>query len=91
MHSDYNDLLSHNSIDQSASRVHCNIAFGELVTNFPEGDITESIDTIMPVLVDVLRDVPFIDFDPCLSWEGEMTSRCLVCYRLTFLNRVGTS
>jgi phosphatidylinositol 4-kinase A len=34
----------------------------------------------MPVLVDVLRDVPFIDFDPCLSWEGD-----IICRRLIFL------
>ncbi|KAE9409758.1 hypothetical protein BT96DRAFT_962286 [Gymnopus androsaceus JB14] len=52
-----------------ASRVHCNIAFGELVVNFPDSHISENIDTLMPVLIDVLRDVPHIDFDKCLSWE----------------------
>ncbi|KAJ7286212.1 hypothetical protein C8J57DRAFT_1496884 [Mycena rebaudengoi] len=53
----------------SASRVHCNIAFGELVVNFPEVHITNAIDTLMPALIDVLSDVPYIDFDKCLSWE----------------------
>ncbi|KAK7034075.1 Phosphatidylinositol 4-kinase stt4 [Paramarasmius palmivorus] len=57
-----------------ASRAHCNIAFGELVVNFPDSHIAETVDTLMPVLIDVLRDVPYIDFDRSLCWEG-MTSR----------------
>ncbi|KAG6868817.1 hypothetical protein C0993_009699 [Termitomyces sp. T159_Od127] len=52
----------------STSRVHCNIAFGELVINFPESHINNNIDVLMPVLTDILNDVPFIDFDKCLSW-----------------------
>ena len=55
---------------QPASRVHCNIAFGELVTNFPAAHIDSTIDSIVPVLLDILRDVPHIDFDRSLSWEG---------------------
>ncbi|KAK0463795.1 uncharacterized protein EV420DRAFT_1520089 [Desarmillaria tabescens] len=53
----------------TTSRVHCHIAFGELIFNFPESHIAERIGTILPVLIDVLRDVPYIDFDRCLSWE----------------------
>jgi phosphatidylinositol 4-kinase A len=68
-------ILPHTSYDQEsvpqpASTVHCNIAFGELVVNFPEDHIVDNVDTIMPVLIDVLHDVPFIDFDQSLSWEG---------------------
>jgi hypothetical protein len=58
--------------EQPASRVHCSIAFGELVVNFPEIHVTNNIDSVVPVLIDILRDVPFIDFDKCLSWEGEL-------------------
>lgn len=49
--------------------MHCNIAFGELVVNFatPEGE--ESLEKVISALVDILRDVPYIDFDPSLSWE----------------------
>ncbi|KAK7467455.1 Phosphatidylinositol 4-kinase stt4 [Stygiomarasmius scandens] len=61
-----------------ASRVHCNIAFGELIVNFPSNHIASNIDTLMPVLVDVLRDVPYIDFDRCLSWEDWALSDQLV-------------
>jgi phosphatidylinositol 4-kinase len=55
---------------QSASRVHCNVAFGELVVNFsnPAGG-GQSLDKVISVLIDILRDIPFIDFDPSLSWE----------------------
>ena len=55
---------------QSASRVHCNIAYGELVINFPESQIKDTIDTLMLTLMDILKDVPLIDFDECLSWQG---------------------
>jgi phosphatidylinositol 4-kinase len=50
--------------------VHCNTAFGELVVNFPESQIKDSIDTLMFTLMDILRDVPLIDFDECLSWHS---------------------
>ncbi|KIK08174.1 hypothetical protein K443DRAFT_35139, partial [Laccaria amethystina LaAM-08-1] len=62
--------LTTSRVYMTASRVHCNIAFGELVVNFPEAHISNSIDTVMPALIDILRDVPFIDFDKSLSWEG---------------------
>ncbi|KAG7448129.1 uncharacterized protein BT62DRAFT_930208 [Guyanagaster necrorhizus] len=71
-----------------ASRVHCNIAFGELVFNFPESHISERIGTIMPVLIDVLRDVPYIDFDRCLSWEDWSLPDQLVFSTVSALLRV---
>lgn len=55
---------------QSANRIHCNIAFGELVVNFPDSHVSNSINTILPVLIDMLRDLPFIEFDRSFSWEG---------------------
>jgi len=64
---------------QSASSVHCNIAFGELVVNFSDTHINDSIKTIIPVLFDILRDIPYIDFDKSLSWKGMWT-----CYHLFF-------
>ncbi|KAH7879655.1 uncharacterized protein C8R40DRAFT_1200842 [Lentinula edodes] len=53
-----------------ASRVLRNIAFGELIVNFTDAHISENVNTLLPVLIDVLRDIPDIDFDKCLSWEG---------------------
>lgn len=82
----------HSSFCQPASRVHCNIAFGELVVNFPDVHIADAIDTLMPALIDVLRDVPFIDFDRCLSWEGMAFFRynfTLICLPSPF--RLGTA
>ncbi|KAF8891248.1 hypothetical protein BD779DRAFT_1514119 [Infundibulicybe gibba] len=52
-----------------ASRVHCNIAFGELVVNFSDAHIAGTLDTIIPALVDILTDIPYILFDKCLSWK----------------------
>jgi hypothetical protein len=55
---------------QPEARAHCNIAFGELVANFPDEHIARQIDTLVPVLLDLLHDVPRMDFDRCLSWDG---------------------
>ncbi|KAF7311374.1 hypothetical protein MKEN_01039300 [Mycena kentingensis (nom. inval.)] len=75
----------------SASRVHCNIAFGELVVNFPHVHIDNAIDTLMPALMDVLRDVPYIDFDKCLSWEEWSLPDQLVFSTVSALLRISTS
>ncbi|TFK30200.1 atypical/PIKK/PI4K protein kinase [Coprinopsis marcescibilis] len=58
-----------NRVYMTASRVHCNIAFGEFVVNFPTVQLGKSKDRILSALLDILRDVPFIDFDPSLSWH----------------------
>ncbi|KAJ7085721.1 hypothetical protein B0H15DRAFT_846088 [Mycena belliarum] len=75
----------------SASRVHCNIAFGELVVNFPEVHIANAIDTLMPALIDVLRDVPYIDFDKCLSWTEWALPDQLVFSTVSALLRISSS
>jgi len=53
---------------QSASRARCNIGFAELSVNI---SATLLQDTV-PVLLDILRDVPYIDFDMNLTWDGEL-------------------
>jgi phosphatidylinositol 4-kinase len=62
-----------------ASRVHCNIAFGELVVKFPESRIKGAIDTLILALTDILQDVPLIDFDECLSWQGMSHDTACAC------------
>ena len=54
---------------QPTSRVHCNIGFAELAVNMPDTLVDETV----PVLIEILRDVPYIDFDRCLAWDGEST------------------
>ncbi|KAG8958845.1 phosphatidylinositol-4- kinase, partial [Tulasnella sp. 425] len=49
----------------SASRVHCNIAFGEMAYNIPPEHSTEST----AVLIEILKDIPYIDFENSLVWE----------------------
>jgi phosphatidylinositol 4-kinase len=56
---------------QSASRVRCHIGYGELAMSLPHSFLSN----IVPVLIDILRDVPRIDFDESLSWEG--TNACI--------------
>ena len=46
--------------------MQCNIGFAELAINLSD---EHSADTI-PVLIDILKDVPHIDFDSSLAWEG---------------------
>ncbi|CAA7271519.1 unnamed protein product [Cyclocybe aegerita] len=72
----------------SASRVHCNIAFGELVVNFPIPQISSSIETVIPVLVGILREIPTIDFDKSLSWEDWALPDQLVFSTISALLRI---
>ncbi|KAG7092795.1 hypothetical protein E1B28_009114 [Marasmius oreades] len=71
-----------------ASRAHCNIAFGELVSNFSESHITEAVDTLMPILIDILRDIPNVDFDKSLSWEDWALPDQLVYSTISALLRI---
>lgn len=48
----------------SASMVHANIAFGELAPSLAEKDVENAV----VMLLGILADVAYIDFDPCLSW-----------------------
>lgn len=65
----FHAALSPNTL-QSNSRVQCNIGFAELAISMPHSHV----DDIVPVLVDILGDVPYIDFDRCLSWDGTFSS-----------------
>ncbi|KAJ3513745.1 hypothetical protein NLJ89_g2774 [Agrocybe chaxingu] len=75
-------------IFMSVSRVHCNIAFGELVVNFPIPQISSSIKTVIPVLVGILREIPTIDFDKSLSWEDWALPDQLVFSTISALLRI---
>jgi hypothetical protein len=33
---------------------------------------TTLLPTTVPVLLDILRDIPYIDFDMNLTWDGEL-------------------
>ncbi|KIO22722.1 hypothetical protein M407DRAFT_216052 [Tulasnella calospora MUT 4182] len=50
---------------QSASGVRCNIAFGEMASNIPPEHSAKS--TV--VLIEILKDIPYIDFEHSLEWE----------------------
>jgi phosphatidylinositol 4-kinase A len=52
--------------------VHCHIAYGQLAVNLPAGHLGSAI----PVLIDILRDVPHVEFDPSLNWTGVSSCRC---------------
>ncbi|KAG8969691.1 phosphatidylinositol-4- kinase [Tulasnella sp. 419] len=63
------DATEQNGAEQTrafmpASRVHCNIAFGELACNVPASHAANSVS----VLVDVLQDIAYIDFEKSLQW-----------------------
>ncbi|KIJ56890.1 hypothetical protein M422DRAFT_238481 [Sphaerobolus stellatus SS14] len=48
----------------STSRIFCNIGFAELAPNIPETHVTSAVSG----LIEILHDVPYIDFDRTLSW-----------------------
>lgn len=57
---------TYRTLRQSAATIQCNIGFAELAVNLSD---EHSANTI-PVLIDILKDVPHIDFDSSLAWEG---------------------
>ncbi|KAH9852668.1 atypical/PIKK/PI4K protein kinase [Lenzites betulinus] len=69
------------------SRVQCNIGFAELAVNLPHAHVNDTV----PVLVDILRDVPYIDFDRCLSWDEWAMPDQLVSMTVTALLRTASA
>ncbi|KAH9952080.1 atypical/PIKK/PI4K protein kinase [Amylocystis lapponica] len=69
------------------SRIHCNIGFAELAVNLPDAHVNHTI----PVLVDILRDIPYIDFDQCLAWEEWALPDQLVFVVVAALLRIASS
>ncbi|KAF7980170.1 hypothetical protein HWV62_39641 [Athelia sp. TMB] len=70
------------------STAHCNIAFGEMVINFPEDHIAQNIGTVVPVLVEMLSSVPLVDFDQSLSWQDWALPDQLVFSTVSALLRI---
>ncbi|KAI0362486.1 atypical/PIKK/PI4K protein kinase [Trametes cingulata] len=68
------------------SRVQCNIGFAELAVNLPNAHVNETV----PVLIDILRDVPYIDFDQCLSWDDWAMPDQLVSTTVSALLRIAS-
>lgn len=69
------------------SRVQCNIGFAELAVNLPDAHVDQTV----PVLIDILRDVPYIDFDQCLFWEEWALPDQLVFATVSALLRIASS
>ncbi|GBE82149.1 Phosphatidylinositol 4-kinase stt4 [Sparassis crispa] len=69
------------------SRIQCNVGFAELAVNLPNSHVNETI----PVLVDILRDVPYVDFDQCLAWEEWALPDQLVFAVVSALLRIASS
>ncbi|KAM5531731.1 hypothetical protein V8D89_014580 [Ganoderma adspersum] len=49
------------------------------------------VDDIVPVLVDILGDVPYIDFDRCLSWDDWAMPDQLVSTTVTALLKIASA
>ncbi|KAI0075272.1 hypothetical protein K474DRAFT_1676500 [Panus rudis PR-1116 ss-1] len=68
------------------STVHCNIGFSELAVSLPHAHVEATV----PVLVDILRDIPYIDFDQCLAWDEWALPDQLVFKTVSALLRIST-
>lgn len=53
-------------LHQNASRIRANVGFAELSTNL-SGELTQ---TAVPVLLEILSDIPFIECANNLTWDG---------------------
>ncbi|KAI0345278.1 atypical/PIKK/PI4K protein kinase [Trametopsis cervina] len=79
-----NDEEQSERVFMSYSRVQCNIGFAELAVNLPNAHVTETV----PVLIDILRDIPHIDFDKCLAWDTWSSPDQLVFATVSALLRI---
>ncbi|CAL1705565.1 unnamed protein product [Somion occarium] len=70
----------------SNSRIQCNIGFAELAISLPDAHVEATV----PVLVDLLRDIPYIDFDHCLAWEDWALPDQLVFKTVSALLRISS-
>ncbi|KAH8099528.1 atypical/PIKK/PI4K protein kinase [Cristinia sonorae] len=70
----------------SNSRIHCNIGFAELSVNLPDAHVEATV----PVLVDILRDIPYIDFDRCFTWDEWSQPDQLVYATVSALLRIAS-
>ncbi|TFK76247.1 atypical/PIKK/PI4K protein kinase [Pluteus cervinus] len=78
-------------VSMPASRVQCNIAFGELVTSFPNSQIAQSLGDLLPSLVSIIDDIPYTDFDRSLSWKDWALPDQLVFSTISALLRISGS
>lgn len=53
---------------QPASRINCNIAFGQ----FALSALESHVESTVTVLIGILRDVPHIDYERSLAWSGKL-------------------
>ncbi|KAK7693961.1 hypothetical protein QCA50_003536 [Cerrena zonata] len=69
------------------SRVQCNIDFAELAVSLPDAHIESTV----PVLIEILKDVPYIDFDHCLTWDDWALPDQLVFKTVSALLRISSA
>ncbi|TBU65484.1 atypical/PIKK/PI4K protein kinase [Dichomitus squalens] len=81
------EAVAEERVFMSNSRVQCNIGFAELAINMPHSHVKDTV----PVLVDILRDVPYIDFDRCLSWDEWAMPDQLVSTTVTALLKIASA
>ncbi|KAF8350539.1 hypothetical protein F5887DRAFT_939764 [Amanita rubescens] len=55
-------------IFMASSTVHCNTAFGDMILNAPVAYLELHIDELLPILIEMLSDIPRTDFERRLSW-----------------------
>ncbi|KAF8743615.1 hypothetical protein AX14_001677 [Amanita brunnescens Koide BX004] len=78
-------------IFMTSSAVHCNIAFGEMVLNAPVAYLELHIGELLPILVDMLTDIPHTDFERRLSWTEWAASDQLVFSIISAALRITSS
>ncbi|PFH54176.1 hypothetical protein AMATHDRAFT_52986 [Amanita thiersii Skay4041] len=84
-------FLEEPRVYMSSSSAHCNVAFGDMIVNFPGDYIEGRLEIVLPILVDLLTDIPRIDFDRNLSWIDWSLPDQLVFSTVSALLRITSS
>ncbi|KAF9526949.1 hypothetical protein CPB83DRAFT_856867 [Crepidotus variabilis] len=71
-----------------ASLIHCNVAFGELILGYSESHLKNTVTSTLPVLIQMLEDIPNRDFDKSVSWDDWAFPDQLVFSTISALLRI---
>ncbi|KAM6500354.1 hypothetical protein JOM56_003368 [Amanita muscaria] len=75
----------------SSTSCHGSIAFGNMIVNAQMTYLVAHIETLLPILVDIVAGIPLVDFDRHLSWTEWALPDQLVYSTVSALLRITSS
>ncbi|KAK2466763.1 hypothetical protein APHAL10511_001021 [Amanita phalloides] len=91
LESNVKELAAEPKIFMSSSGVRCNAAFSDMVLNAPISYLELHIDTLLPILTEMLTDIYRMDFERCIFWTEWALPDQFIFYTVSAILRLTTS